>query len=219
MFSWAYVKVVRVLSSSVPFSCLWGFGAIPKVSFGLKLRHCTSIFSTLFPPCSLPKVRNVSCRRQSVAPVHLLDDGSNSGRRVRLTRKTRPVALAFHNPDPGHSTPRRWKRLRAPSSEGEGSAVACLAIFFIALRLGEVCTGDAWNLPSEGTGVGFFRLLSPAEETCALALVHFNSLHPCARMDRHTRTPPTHNPPTHTHHHHQVSKHMRFLHVSCVSFA
>ena len=30
---------------------------------------------------------------------------------------------------------------------------ACLAIFFLALGLGEVCTGDAWNLPSEGTGV------------------------------------------------------------------
>ena len=33
---------------------------------------------------------------------------------------------------------------------------ACLAIFFLALGLGEICTGDAWNLPSEGTGVGFF---------------------------------------------------------------
>ena len=33
---------------------------------------------------------------------------------------------------------------------------ACLAIFFLDLGLGEVCTGDAWNLPSEGTGVGLF---------------------------------------------------------------
>ena len=30
---------------------------------------------------------------------------------------------------------------------------ACLAIFFLALGLGGVCTGDAWNLPSEA---GFF---------------------------------------------------------------
>ena len=51
---------------------------------------------------------------------------------------------------------------------------ACLAIFFLALGLGEVCTGDAWNLPSEGTGVVGFRLVSPAEGTSALALVHFN---------------------------------------------
>ena len=32
--------------------------------------------------------------------------------------------------------------------------------------------GDAWNLPSEGTGVGVFWLVSPAEETSALALTH-----------------------------------------------
>ena len=29
-----------------------------------------------------------------------------------------------------------------------------LAILFLDLGLGEVCTGDAWNLPSEATGVG-----------------------------------------------------------------
>ena len=47
----------------------------------LKLRRCTSIFSTL--------VGNGSGKRRSVAP-HLLDDGSNLGRRVRFTRKTLP---------------------------------------------------------------------------------------------------------------------------------
>ena len=81
------------------------------------------------------------------------------------------------------------------------------------------CTGDAWNLPSEGTGVGRFRLVSPAEETSALALVHFNLLHGAhawidtrvLHIDRTTRSlpspsphtptsPPTH-PPTHPHHH------------------
>ena len=50
----------------------------------------------------------------------------------------------------------------------------CLAIFFLALGLGEVGTKDAWNLPSEGTGVVGFRLVSPAEGTSALALVHYN---------------------------------------------
>ena len=54
---------------------------------------------------------------------------------------------------------------------------ADLAIFFLALGLGEVCTGDAWNLPSEGTGVEGYRLVSPAEGTGALAPVRFNSLH------------------------------------------
>ena len=54
---------------------------------------------------------------------------------------------------------------------------ACLATFFLALGLGEVCTGDAWNLLSEATGIGGFRLVSPAEGTGALAPVHFNQLH------------------------------------------
>ena len=36
--------------------------------------------------------------------------------------------------------------------------------------------GDAWNLSSEGKGVGsFVRLVSPAEGVSALALTHFNS--------------------------------------------
>ena len=45
------------------------------------------------------------------------------------------------------------------------------------------CTGDAWNMHSEGTGVGDFQLFSPAEGTSALALVRLNSLHACAQMD------------------------------------
>ena len=51
---------------------------------------------------------------------------------------------------------------------------ACLAIFFFDLRLGEVFTWDAWNLPSEGTGLVGFRLVSPAEGVSTLALVRFN---------------------------------------------
>ena len=54
--------------------------------------------------------------------------------------------------------------------------LTCLAIFFLDLELGEVfAPGDAWNLPSEGKGVGsFVRLVSPAEGVSALALTHFN---------------------------------------------
>ena len=44
-------------------------------------------------------------------------------KRVRLTRKTRPGVSLHSIPDQGHSTPRRWKRLRPPSSEGEGDEV------------------------------------------------------------------------------------------------
>ena len=64
-------------------------------------------------PWSLPRVGHGSGKRQSVTLVNHLDDGCNLGRRVRLTRKTRPAALVYHNPDAGHPTPRRWKRLRS----------------------------------------------------------------------------------------------------------
>ena len=90
------------------------------------------------------------------------------GKWVRLTRKTRPGAFSHVVPDPGHPTPRRWTRLRPPSSEGVGSEVGVPRNLFPRLGLGEVCTGDAWNLPSEGTGAGFFPLVSPAEVTSAV---------------------------------------------------
>ena len=70
---------------------------------------------------------------------------------VRLTRKTRPGAFSLVHPDPGHSTPRRWKRLRLPSS-GVGGEVrwACLAIFFLALGLDEVCNWRSLEPAFEG---------------------------------------------------------------------
>ena len=47
------------------------------------------------------------------------------GNRVRLIRKTRPGVSLHSIPDPdlGHPTRRRWKSLRPPSSDGEGSEV------------------------------------------------------------------------------------------------
>ena len=86
----------------------------------LKLRHCTEVFTMRFPPWSLPRIGNGGGKRQFVSPGHLFDAGSDVGKRVQLTRKTRPGASSHAIPDPGHPTPRRWKRLRAPSSEGEG---------------------------------------------------------------------------------------------------
>ena len=61
------------------------------------------------------------------------------GKRVRLTRKTRPGVISHYNPDPGHPTPRRWKILRSPFLRGRGGVWwASLAIFFLALRLGDI---------------------------------------------------------------------------------
>ena len=64
---------------------------------------------------------------------HLLDAG---GKGVGLTRKTRPGVISHYNPDPGHPTPRRWKRLRSPSSEGEEGEVSEPRNFFPRLGVG-----------------------------------------------------------------------------------
>ena len=89
----------------------------------LKLRYCTTLFTMNFPPCSLPRVGNGGGKRLAVTPGHLSVDRSNVVKRVRLTRKTIPSASPHVIPDPRHPTPRRWKRLRLPSSVGEGGEV------------------------------------------------------------------------------------------------
>ena len=101
-----------------------------------KLRYCTTIFYHSFSPWSLPWVGNGGGKRQVGTPGHLSDPGGNLGKRVRLTRKTRPGASSHVNPDPGHPTPRRWKRLRPPTSEGVGSEVGVPRNLFPRLGVG-----------------------------------------------------------------------------------
>ena len=122
----------------------------------LKLRYCTDLFTNRFPPWSLPRVGNGVGKRHVITPGHLLDAGGNMGKRVRLTRKTRPGASSDIIPDPGHPTPRRWKRLRPPSSAGEGGGGCASQSFSSPWGWVNFCTGEAWNLPSEGTGLGGF---------------------------------------------------------------
>ena len=84
-------------------------------------------------------------------------EGGNVAERIRLTKKTQGSVTPVSIPDQGHSTSRRWKRLRPLPPKEWGVRLASLAIFFLDLELGEVfALGDAWNLPSEGTGVGLF---------------------------------------------------------------
>ena len=140
---------------------MWGVLKHPKGSAlelldgTLKLRHCTTIFTMRFPPWSLPRVGYCGGKRRSITPGHLLGGCGQVGKRVRLTRKTRPGASSHVIPDPGHLTPRRWKRLRSPSSEGVGSEVG-EPRNFLSSTWGWVrfAPGDAWNVPSEGTGGG-----------------------------------------------------------------
>ena len=99
--------------------------ALELLDGALKLRHCTEVFAKRFPPWSLTRVGYGSGKRYGITPGHSSDAGGNSGKRVRLTKKTRPGAAShvIPDPDPGHSTPRRWKRFCPPSSEGEGGEV------------------------------------------------------------------------------------------------
>ena len=91
-----------------------------------KLRHCTSTFSTELPPWSVSGVYGRGGVVGSSTTTHG-DSSEVRGVRVWLTRKSRPgvgVQVTGHGgPDPGHPTPRRWKRLRSPSSEGVGCEV------------------------------------------------------------------------------------------------
>ena len=129
-------------------------------------------------------------KRQFVTPGQLLDEGGHAGKRVRLTRKTCPGVSSHNISDPGHPTPRSWKRLRSLSSEGERGEVGWRASQSFSSTWGWVifCFGDAWNLPSEGTGVGFFRLVGPAEGVSALALTHQIQ---CMCLRLHVRTTTT----------------------------
>ena len=86
----------------------------------LKLRCCVTPFSNRFPTWSLPPIGNGRIRSLDVATNHLDGEGGNMAKRVRLTKKTQGSVTPVSIPDQGHSTPRRWKRLRLPSSEGVG---------------------------------------------------------------------------------------------------
>ena len=78
----------------------------------------------------------VLVKRRAVTSGNPVDCLSNFGKRVRLTKKTRPDASSHVIPDPRHSTPRRWKRLRPPSSEGEGGEVGVPRNLFPRLGVG-----------------------------------------------------------------------------------
>ena len=58
-----------------------------------KLRQCTDLFTMRCSPWSLPRVGNGGGKRLFITPG-LLDAGGNVGKRVQLTRKTRPGAIS-----------------------------------------------------------------------------------------------------------------------------
>ena len=117
-------------------------------------------------PWSLPRVGNGDSQRKDVTPGHPGDEGSNTGKTVRLTRKTFPSLLVLTS------------RIQGIQCRGDGNDCALLppewevrwaslAIFFLDLELDD--SGHWGRLE-----VFFFRLVSPAEGVSALALAHFS---------------------------------------------
>ena len=174
------MKTIGILSSSVPQCCMWGFGVSQRFSFGASgwLPEAPTLyfhFFYSFLPLGLCLGLVMGVVRGILFLLfNLLDDGSNLSGRVRLTRKTRSVALVWFIMIWIQGIQRRGDgKDCAPLPPKERRVRwACLAIFFLDSGLGEVCTGDAWDLPSEGTGIVGFRLVRPAKRTSALALVH-----------------------------------------------
>ena len=128
-----------IISASRLFVGVLGYpkGSAAELLDGtLKLRHCTTKITMRFLPWSLPRVGNGGGQRWYVTLGHVPDDRSNVVKRVRLTRKTRTGVSSHSIPDPGHPTPRRWKRLRPPSSVGEGGEVGVPRNLFPRLGVG-----------------------------------------------------------------------------------
>ena len=127
---------------------MWGLGypkgsALELLDGTLKLRHSTDLFTKRFHPMVFTYLGSGVGKRHFVTTDHLLDAGSTVGKRVRLTKKTRPYAASYVilDTDPGHSTPRRWRRLRSPSSEGEEGEVGVPRnLFSSPWGWGEFCT-------------------------------------------------------------------------------
>ena len=95
----------------------------------------------------LPKLDGGIGNRRVVTSGNLLDCRSNFGKRVPLTRKTLPGACSFVNPDPGHSTLRRWRRLLPPGSSRLGEEGV-----FLALGLDEVRTNNLQPASEQALG-------------------------------------------------------------------
>ena len=84
-----------------------------------------------------------------------------------------------------------------------GARWASLAIFYLALGLDDVCTWETWNLPSEGTGFGGFRLVSQSSRRGQCT-----GTSPRLIRCKHARVPTETRSSSHGphHHHHRASR-------------
>ena len=119
---------------------------------GLKLRYCTTILAKQFQPWVLPRFGGEVGKRRAVTSGDLLDIRGNSGKRVLLARKTCPGIPVRGDPDPGHPTPRRWKRLLhllAPQDQERGGRAS--QSFSSSKGWVNFCVGVSQEPASEGS--------------------------------------------------------------------
>ena len=112
----------------------------------LKLRHCTDVFTMRLPPWSLPRVGNGVGKRHFMTPGHLLDAGGNMGKRSGLPARHVQVHLLMSFRILGIQRRGDGKDCAPLSSKEWGVRWASLAIFFLALGL-----GDFLHLRTPGT--------------------------------------------------------------------
>ena len=123
----------------------------------LKLRYCTTLFTKRFPPWSftsgffggLVKGVLVLSVISWILKVLLVKGSGLPRRRVQSF-----LHMLFRTQSQGTQRRGDGKDCFPLPPKEKGERWACLAIFFLALGLGDFALGNAWNLLSEGSGVG-----------------------------------------------------------------
>ena len=123
----------------------------------LKLRYCTTLFTKRFPPWSLPRldlrlVKGILLVLSVISWMLIVLRVKGSGLPRRRVQSF--LHMLFRTQSLGTQRRGDGKDCFPLPPKEKGERWACLAIFFLALGLGDFALGNAWNLLSEATGVG-----------------------------------------------------------------
>ena len=223
----------RCLSAVCGILCYPKGSAAELLDGVLKLRCCTTPFSNTFPTWFLPPIGDGRVRGFDVATCHSVGEGSNEVKRVRLTRKTRVSVSPVRFPDQVHSTPRRWKRLRPPFSEGVvgGGVLRNLSPQLLSgwtYQKGLCSTPPPPHTQHHNTTAPHHHTTTPPHHHTTTPPHHHTTTpphhHTTTPPHHHTTTPPHHHTTTHTphtphHHTHHTTTHTTHTPHSSVSDA
>ena len=178
VFSRTYIKVFRILSSSVSSDSLWIVGVPGAAELSvdsLKLRCCTTPFSGCFLPYSqagevfvlvVHQVDGVDML-QLISWMGVAFQQRGSANQEDMSR----ISCSFHAGSRASNAKAMEKCAFLPNPQGSGArSVVSLPTFLLVLGLVDFAAGEAWNLRPEATGVVFSQLVSPAEGARALPL-------------------------------------------------